>query len=196
MNEDERRVSFDDEPLIVVDEQDNVLGYQSKTEVHQGAGILHRAFSVFLFNQRGELLLQRRSGTKPLWPLYWSNSCCSHPRREEALIEAAGRRVPEELGVAADVEFLFRFQYHASFGGHGSERELCSVFLGRTAEAIDANRHEIAAWEWTSVRRFEADLQRSPDAYTPWLKLEWALIRDQHWGAVHPYARRLSRALA
>lgn len=144
---------------------------------------------MFLFNHRGEVLLQRRSEAKPLWPLYWSNSCCSHPRRGEGLLEAVERRVPEELGVAPDVEILFRFQYDAPFGERGSERELCSVFLGRSGEAIDANRREIAAWKWTSVRQLEADLQLAPDLHTPWLKLEWALIRDQHRSTLERYTR-------
>jgi isopentenyl-diphosphate delta-isomerase len=185
---DDRRVSFDDEPLIVVDEHDSILGFRSKAEVHKGDGILHRAFSVFLFNERGEILMQQRSEGKPLWPNYWSNSCCSHPRRGEAMAEAIQRRVGEELGVSAEVEFLFRFQYHAPFGERGSERELCSVFFGRCDDELAVNANEIGEWEWTSVRQFESCLARWPHLYTPWLKLEWAQIRQSHWNFVERYA--------
>jgi isopentenyl-diphosphate delta-isomerase len=183
----DRRVSFDDEPLIVVDEQDNILGFKSKADVHKDNGILHRAFSVFLFNDRGEILMQRRGDGKLLWPDYWSNSCCSHPRRGEALLDAVHRRVPEELGVTADVECLFRFQYYAPFGERGSERELCSVFFGRCDDTLTVNETEISEWEWTSVQQFESCLARWPHVYTPWLKLEWARIREEHWDAVERY---------
>jgi isopentenyl-diphosphate delta-isomerase len=185
---DDRRVSFDDEPLIMVDGDDNILGFRSKADAHKGDGILHRAFSVFLFNDRGEVLMQRRSEGKLLWPNYWSNSCCSHPRRGESMADAVRRRVPEELGVTAEVEYLFRFQYHAPFGERGSERELCSVFFGRCDDALQTNENEIAEWEWTSVPHFESCLARWPQVYTPWLKLEWARIRESHWDVLERYA--------
>lgn len=189
MSSHERRVSFDDEPLVVVDQHDNVLGYKTKADVHKGAGILHRAFSVFLFNGRGELLLQRRSEAKLLWPRYWSNSCCSHPRHGETHMAAVERRLLEELGVTTEPEFLFRFQYYAPFDENGSERELCSVFLGHADGPVDANRSEVAEWKWMPILDFEADLQRDSAAYTPWLKLEWAEMRSAHWSAVERYAR-------
>lgn len=174
-----RRVSFEDEPLIVVDEDNNVLGHRTKAECHDGEGILHRAFSVFLFNAQGELLLQQRSADKRLWPLFWSNSCCSHPRRGETEDEAAGRRIEEELGVSTDLERLFTFQYHAAFEDKGSEREVCSVFLGHTDDPIRANEHEIADWKWIAIEELETVLDREGERYTPWLKLEWAQMRAE-----------------
>ena len=92
-------VSFDNEKLILVDKYDNVLGYKSKAECHEGEGILHRAFSIFIFNDKNQLLLQKRSAKKLLWPLYWSNSCCSHPRKGENYETATHRRLKEELGL-------------------------------------------------------------------------------------------------
>lgn len=172
----EERVSFDDEPLIVVDDADRVLGYGTKAEVHRGAGILHRAFSVFLFNRRGEVLLQRRSALKPLWPRYWSNSCCSHPRRGETYEDAVRRRLAEELGVAAETELCFRFRYHASFGSKGSERELCSVFIGSVDGPLAINRSEIAECTWMPAGDLEKQLADAPDLFTPWLKLEWPRV--------------------
>ena len=177
-------MSADDELLIVVDEHDAVLGHRTKAEVHRGDGILHRAFSVFLFNEHGELLLQQRSALKPLWPLYWSNGCCSHPRRGETELAAAERRVREELGLEARLEFLFRFQYHARFEQRGSERELCSVFVGRAAGEVHADPDEVAAWSWVTPEQLDAELAARPERLTPWLALEWPRMRAQHWAHV------------
>src|SRR5215469_8949077 len=107
------------ESLILVDEADREVGYMSKARCHDGRGVLHRAFSLLIFNDSGELLLQRRSAAKRLWPSYWSNSCCSHPRRTEAMEAAIHRRLYEELGLACPLHFLFKFQYQAQFDSVG-----------------------------------------------------------------------------
>ncbi len=182
------QVSFDDEPLIVVDADDNVLGYKSKVACHVGEGILHRAFSVFLFDGRGNVLLHQRAAEKPLWGLYWSNSCCSHPRRGETVDEAAVRRVREELGLETALEFLYRFQYHAPFGEKGSERELCSVYVGRVSEDPTVNETEIADWAWVDAETLADDLDARADRYTPWFKMEWKRLREEFWERVAPYA--------
>src|SRR6185503_4772968 len=106
-------VSFDDEPLVLVNDADEEIGFASKGQCHDGEGLLHRAFSVFLFSPEGEVLLQQRSSQKRLWPGAWSNACCSHPRRGEALDDAMRRRLREELSVEAEVRFLFKFRYSA-----------------------------------------------------------------------------------
>ena len=98
-------VSFDNEALIIVDAQDRILGHGNKADLHRGSGTLHRAFSIFLFNSAGELLLTRRSNTKPLWPGFWSNTCCSHPRRGETYGVATQRRLREELGIETPLLF-------------------------------------------------------------------------------------------
>jgi len=184
-----RRVSFDDEPLIVVDEENNILEYLPKADVHRGEGILHRAFSVFLFNDQGEVLLQKRSPDKLLWPLYWSNSCCSHPRKGESELEAATRRILEELGVHTDLEYAYTFTYHAPFGAVGSEREVCSVFLARTTGEIRANENEIAEWRWIAQDELTAVLESDPDDYTPWFKMEWARLRVEFAAALQRYGQ-------
>lgn len=189
-----RTVSFDDEDLIVVDEQDNVLEYRTKAAVHAGHGILHRAFSVFLFDGEGRMLLQQRSAGKRLWPLFWSNSCCSHPRRGESEAEAAARRVDEELGLTSELTFLFQFRYQADYGDAGAEHELCSVFLGRARGDVLVNENEIAAWRWVPVEDFERSLEAEPDLYTPWLKLEWKRMREHEWAQVAPYTRPTAEA--
>jgi isopentenyl-diphosphate delta-isomerase len=174
-----RRVSFDDEPLILVDAENNVIGYRSKADVHAGAGILHRAFSVFLFDAEGRVLLQQRSASKPLWPLFWANSCCSHPRRGETEAEAANRRVLEELGLDAELEYVYTFTYHASYEDKGSEHETCSVFLGRATGDVATNENEIAAVRWVSADELDQALADEPERYSPWLKLEWARLRSE-----------------
>ena len=177
-----QRVSFDDEQLIVVDEADNVVAFDSKANVHRTDGRLHRAFSIFLFNEKGQMLLHRRGQEKPLWPGYWTNSCCSHPRKGESYAEAAHRRLVEELGVSTPLNFLYQFQYHAAFADRGSENELCAVFVGRLADAsrLRPNPSEIAEHCWLDCRELEAWLKESPDQFTPWFKLEWErLCTDQ-----------------
>ena len=105
-------------------DQDRELGFKSKGDCHAGAGILHRAFSIFVFNHHNELLLQKRSGTKLLWPNYWSNTCCSHPRRGESMGEAVTRRLVQELGFACPLEYLYKFKYRAEFGEIGAGLQL------------------------------------------------------------------------
>jgi isopentenyl-diphosphate delta-isomerase len=175
----QRQVSFDDELLILVDEADNVTGYESKRNAHAGPGMLHRAFSIFLFSPSGRVLLHKRSTQKPLWPSYWTNSCCSHPRKGESYTVAAHRRLREELGVDAELEFLYQFQYSAAFHEQGSERELCAVFVGRLEQdcAILANPNEVAAWRWVSCTQLDAWVREAPENFTPWFLLEWRRLQ-------------------
>lgn len=173
-------VSSEDEQLILVDGNDEVVGHATKGGCHDGKGVLHRAFSVFLFNEAGELLLQQRGSEKRLWPGYWANSCCSHPRRGETMGQATRRRVQEELGLSSDLTFLFKFEYHASFGALGSEHELCSVFAGRCHGEATPNRTEIEATRFMSVADLDLALEQEPDLYSPWLHLEWQRIRSDY----------------
>ena len=174
-------VSFDHEPLIIVDAQDQILGHGSKVELHQGAGTLHRAFSIFLFNSCGEVLLQQRSSDKPLWPNFWSNTCCSHPRRGESYGVATQRRLKEELGVEAPLFFTHRFRYQAQFNEHGAEHELCSVYVGSIDEDPSPNPLEIRDWQWVSPDALDEWFVSTPETLTPWFKLEWAALRSgQH----------------
>lgn len=177
-------VSFDDEPLICVDGTDEVVGHHSKTICHDGDGILHRALSVFLFDGRGRVLLQQRSDKKRLWPLWWANSCCSHPRKSERIDAAAVRRLREELGVTAPLTFTHRFEYHARFADVGSEHELCHVFVAKSDAEIIAHPDEIAATAWWAPAALDAALQDRSAPFTPWLRLEWAALRQAHWAQV------------
>ena len=166
--------------MILVDPDDKILGYESKEKCHQGKGILHRAFSIFIFNGNKQLLVQQRSALKPLWPLYWSNSVCSHPRKGETDIEAAHRRLKEEIDIDVPLRFLFKFQYQASFKDIGSEHELCSVYIGKTSAPVQANPEEIAAWHYIDLEELEREIRAHPERYSPWFKLEWQRIRTGH----------------
>jgi isopentenyl-diphosphate delta-isomerase len=172
--------------LILVDNHDQEIGYQSKKACHEGAGLLHRAFSVFLFNADGNLLLQQRSEAKPLWPLHWSNTCCSHPRRGESVEAAARRRVREELGVCCDPVYLYKFIYHASFGSVGSEHEYCWVLAGHYSGELEIDRNEITNWRCVRPDMLTAEIAANADAFTPWLKLEWPRVSAEFLGQILP----------
>ncbi len=170
-------VSCESEELILVDRDDVVSGHASKAACHDGEGLLHRAFSLFIFNDEGELLMQQRSAQKRLWPLYWSNSCCSHPRRGETMRVAVHRRLEQELGICARLRFLYKFAYHAEYEELGSERELCWVYVGTSSDQVHANDNEIAAWRFVDPDELEVEIAHQPQRFTPWLRLEWQRLR-------------------
>lgn len=173
-------VSSEAEKLILVDANDQAVGSNTKEACHNGDGLLHRAFSIFVFNNKGELLLQQRSDDKRLWPLFWSNSCCSHPRVGETMQDATQRRLHQELGVRShNLQYLYKFQYQAKFGFQGSEHELCSVYIGNTNDDVIANINEVSNWRFTSAPNLAKEINESPDSFTPWFKMEWQqLIED------------------
>ncbi len=177
-------VSDDAELLILVDENDVEIGTLDKVSAHDGAGVLHRAFSLFVFNSAGELLLQQRASNKRLWPDFWSNSCCSHPRAGETLELAVQRRCREELGFATPFRFVYKFAYAAQFGDLGSERELCSVYVGSYDGDLAINGTEIRAYRWMSRAAIDAALRDTPDEFSPWFKLEWAALTERHPAAL------------
>ena len=174
-------VAADSEPLTLVDETDREVGHLSKARCHQGRGVLHRAFSLLIFNDAGEWLLQQRAPSKRLWPLYWSNSCCSHPRRAETLEAAIHRRLYEELGLRCPLHFLFKFQYQAQFDAAAAEHELCSVFIGRSTGPVSINQNEIVAWRWSPPEALQAEMTGAgAESFTPWFVLEWQRIWQDH----------------
>ena len=171
-------VSSEDETLILVDESDRVVGYLSKGACHDDEGVLHRAFSLFVFNREGELLLQKRSEGKRLWPLFWSNTCCSHPREGETMDEAVDRRLHQELKMTSDLQFLFKFQYQASYEDIGSENEICWVYVGVTDDTAEPNPNEISDLRWVSPAKLDDEMGTTPEAFTPWFQMEWERVRD------------------
>jgi isopentenyl-diphosphate delta-isomerase len=169
-------IAADSDSLILVDEADRGVGHLSKVLCHEGRGILHRAFSLLIFNAAGELLIQQRSASKRLWPLYWSNSCCSHPRKAETMESAIHRRLQEELGLRCPLRFLFKFQYQAQFDATGAENELCSVFIGCSTDPVRIDTEEIHAWRWVSPSALQTEMAQGIGNFTPWFELEWARI--------------------
>lgn len=170
-------VSSDAEQLILVDPDDCEIGHASKAACHDGHGSLHRAFSLFVFNDKGGLLLQQRSRDKRLWPGYWANSCCSHPRMGESMQEATGRRLHEELGLACPLQYLYKFQYQSDYKTLGAEHELCWVYVGRASAPVRANSNEVASWRYIGMDELDREISQFPERFTPWLKLEWHRLR-------------------
>ena len=176
----EEIVSSDSEELILVDDQDREIGSEAKSVCHEGNGILHRAFSIFVFNSDDELLLQQRSDSKPLWPLYWSNTCCSHPRHGETMDVAVTRRLVQELGFECDLSYLYKFKYQAQFGEIGAEHEFCWVYVGYHDGPIDPNVSEIANCRFIDIKSLNQELADDEDSFTPWFKLEWSHIQAHY----------------
>ena len=180
MDCDNRVVSSPAEELILVDADDNETGYLSKAACHDGDGVLHRAFSLFVFNEKGQLLLQRRASNKRLWGGYWSNSVCSHPRRGESTEDAARRRLRDELNVDANLEYVYKFCYQANFGDAGAENELCHVYLGSLKGPARPNKNEIDRIRYLTVDLVEHELRTRPEVLTPWFKLEWQTLNNDY----------------
>jgi len=175
-------VSDDQELLELVDPEGRTTEYESKELCHRGAGRLHRAFSIYLFSTEMDLLVQQRGREKRLWPLTWSNSCCSHPRRGEIEEEACRRRLQQELGVDASLTRLFDYRYHERYGDVGAEHELCSVFAGRVdTRSLRPNRREINQLRLLPAAELDSALRESPDLFTPWFRIAWERIRREHW---------------
>lgn len=179
-------VSSDMDQLILVNSQDEEIGADDKLSCHDGQGKLHRAFSVLLFNDKRDMLIQQRAPSKRLWGGFWSNSCCSHPRVGESLSVAAKRRVFEELGLNInELTYLYKFEYHAQFGDLGAEHELCSVFVGLVDELPQVNENEISDWRFVSWSTLEHELEAQPENFTPWFKMEWQAIQRDHGNKLH-----------
>jgi isopentenyl-diphosphate delta-isomerase len=164
--------SAESDDLILVDEHDNPVGFETKLSAHQNGGKLHRAFSVFIFNARGEMLIQRRAAGKYHFGGLWTNACCSHPRRGQTTIDAAHLRLREELGFDTELREVFSFTYRATDPASGlTEHEFDHVFVGRFDGAPAPNAGEIDDWKWIATGELLADLRANPQAYTPWFAL-------------------------
>ena len=159
-----------EEEVILVSPTDEPLGTMPKMEAHKNA-VLHRAFSVFLMNDAGAVLLQQRAAHKYHSPLLWTNTCCSHQRVGESNIEAGKRRLYEEMGIRAELSELFSFIYKAPFDNGLTEHELDHVMMGRFNGEPVINTEEVADWAWMQPREVKDDMARNPDKYTVWFKI-------------------------
>lgn len=159
-----------EEKVILVSETDDQLGLMGKMEAHE-KGVLHRAFSVFIFNKSGQLLLQQRALDKYHSPGLWTNTCCSHQRDGESSIEAGKRRLMEEMGFNCDLEEIFWFIYKADFDNGLTEHELDHVLVGYYDEDPVVNPEEVASFKWMSLEDVKDDISEKPELYSAWFKI-------------------------
>ena len=158
------------EYVILVNDNDMPLGAMEKMEAHE-RGKLHRAFSIFIFNKKGDMMLQKRAEDKYHSPGLWTNTVCSHPHPGEKTEEAAHRRLMEEMGFDCDLKELFSFKYKAKVGGGLVEHEYDHVFIGKTDKKPVPNPEEVSEWKYVSLDDVLADIKNNPGNYTEWFKI-------------------------
>jgi isopentenyl-diphosphate Delta-isomerase len=178
------------EQVILVDETDQPLGTMEKMEAHRRA-VLHRAFSVFIFNSRGEMLLQQRAQEKYHSAGLWTNACCSHPRPGEDTRAAALRRLREELGFTTDLFKLFEFTYRTAYDNGLTEFEFDHVFVGTYDKEISPDQTEVSDYRYRSMREIEAELNSAPETYSSWFQLAFPLLKEKI-GALPAYSQRFN----
>ena len=159
-----------EEQVILVDENDNKIDLMPKMEAHEKA-VLHRAFSVFIFNEKNELMLQQRAMHKYHTPGLWTNTCCSHQRDGETNLQAGKRRLQEEMGSVADLEEKTAFIYKAPFDNGLTEHEYDHIMVGYFNDDPTINPDEVASWKWMSLEAVKADIAENPQLYTAWFKI-------------------------
>ncbi|WP_283640031.1 isopentenyl-diphosphate Delta-isomerase [Mesonia mobilis] len=167
------------EKVILVNEKDEQIGLMEKIEAHEKA-LLHRAFSVFVYNEKNEVMLQQRALSKYHSPGLWTNTCCSHQREGESNIDAGKRRLMEEMGFTTDLEETISFIYKAPFDNGLSEHEFDYILIGKYDGEPNINPDEVAAWKWMSLEAIKKDLQENPANYTAWFKI----IFDKHYNTI------------
>ncbi|MBB1150363.1 MULTISPECIES: isopentenyl-diphosphate Delta-isomerase [unclassified Myroides] len=162
-----------EEQVILVNEQDEPIGTMGKQEAHEKA-LLHRAFSVFILNDKNEIMLQQRAAEKYHSPLLWANTCCSHQRVGETNIQAGKRRLREEMGFEVELKEVFHFIYKAPFDNGLTEHEFDHVMVGYYNEDPNTNPEEVEAWKWMGIEAVKRDMEVNPQVYTAWFKIIFA----------------------
>lgn len=165
------------EHVVLVDEQDTQIGIMEKMAAHI-VPRLHRAFSIFIFNSKGEMLLQQRALTKYHSPGLWTNTCCSHPRNGESLEQATARRLKEEMGLTCDMHEVFTFIYKAPVGLGLVEHEYDHVWFGTTDDTPVVNAEEVASFKYMSLDEIASDMEAHPECYTEWFKISFEEVRE------------------
>lgn len=161
---------MNEELVILVNEHDEQIGLMPKMEAHEKA-LLHRAFSVFVFNDNNELMLQQRALHKYHSPGLWTNTCCSHQREGESNIEAGKRRLDEEMGFTTELKETISFIYKAPFDNGLTEHELDHVMIGYFNDVPNINKDEVADWKWMTPKAIKLDMVEHPEIYTAWFKI-------------------------
>lgn len=166
-----------EEQVILVDENDKQIGLMPKMEAHEKA-LLHRAFSVFVFNNENELMIQQRAEHKYHSPSLWTNTCCSHQREGETNLEAGKRRLQEEMGFDTDLEEVMSFIYKAPFDNGLTEHEFDHIMIGYYNEIPNINPDEVADWKWMTLEAIKDDMKVHPEIYTAWFKIIFEKFYD------------------
>jgi len=170
---------MEEEKVILVNEKDEPIGLMPKMEAHE-KGLLHRAFSVFVFNDKNELMLQQRALSKYHSPGLWTNTCCSHQREGESNIEAGKRRLQEEMGFTNDLKDTMAFIYKAPFDNGLTEHEFDHILVGNFNDLPDLNPQEVSAWKWMKLEEVQKDIKNHPESYTEWFKI----IFDKYYQSI------------
>ncbi|MEX0359727.1 MAG: isopentenyl-diphosphate Delta-isomerase [Allomuricauda sp.] len=168
---------MEEEKVILVNTNDEPIGLMPKMEAHEKA-VLHRAFSVFIMNNKGETMLQQRAKDKYHSPLLWTNTCCSHQRDGETNIQAGKRRLMEEMGFSTELRELFSFIYKAPFDNGLTEHELDHVMMGHYNDSPQINPEEVEGWKWMQPSDIKQDIAQNPDKYTAWFKIIFERFYD------------------
>ena len=160
-----------EEFVILVDGNDNPIGKEEKVKCHLPNGKLHRAFTALIFNKEGKLLLTRRSDSKMLWPGEWDGTVASHPREGETYVSSAERRMPEEIGITCQMNYVNKFEYHVPYKDIGSENEVCGTLVGVVDDFDESSliKDEISAIKWISPDELKTELENNLDIYCPWM---------------------------
>lgn len=166
------------ENVILVNENDEQIGLMEKLEAHE-KGLLHRAFSVFVFNSNNELLIHQRALSKYHSPGLWTNTCCSHQRENETTLQAAHRRLQEEMGFDCNLTELFSFTYKAEFSNGLTEHEFDHVLVGTCNTLPQPNSSEVADFKWLSLEAVKQAINENPNQYTEWFKIALPKL-EQH----------------
>ena len=178
-----------EEYLVLVDNNDNPIGKEEKVKCHLPNGILHRAFTALIFDREGRLVLTKRANEKMLWPGDWDGTVASHPRESETYVSSGERRMPEELGINCNLDYLFKFEYHVPYKDIGSENEICGTLIGviddsSTCKKIDGEIDEI---KLISPSELLIELNEKPEIYCPWMILALELLEKSEVNMLKKY---------
>ena len=184
-----------DEYVILVDENDNPIGKEEKVRCHLPNGKLHRAFTALLFDKEGRLIITRRSSSKMLWPGDWDGTVASHPREGESYVSSAKRRMPEEIGISCNFDYLFKYEYHVPYKDVGSENEICGTLIGVIENSTKLNlvEDEISETKWITANQLIEELQKKPEIYCPWMIIALYLLPKSEESMLSKYKTIFSK---
>ena len=183
-----------EEQVILVDKNDNPIGLEEKVACHLPNGKLHRAFTALIFDNDGKLALARRSSSKMLWPGDWDGTVASHPRETETYVSSAERRMPEEIGISCQFDYLFKFEYHVPYKDVGSENEICGTLLGivENSQTFKLVEDEISEIKFISADELISDLEKNPQIYCPWMLIALYLLPSSEKSMLTKYQSTIS----